>query len=58
MRTKQPAGKAVWGALIVVALVTMGCSTKKYVRQTVAPVEARTAQLEKKTPRMTVRSTS
>jgi len=49
MRTKQPAGKAVWGAVIVVALVTMGCSTKKYVRQTVAPVEARTTQLEKKT---------
>ena len=49
MRTKQPAGKAVWGAVIVVALVTMGCSTKKFVRQTVAPIETRTAQLETKT---------
>lgn len=49
MRAKQPVGKAVWGVVIVVALLTMGCSTKKYVRQTVAPIEARTAQLEKKT---------
>jgi len=49
MRTKQPTGKAVWGAVIVVALLTMGCSTKKFVRQTVAPIETRTAQLEKKT---------
>jgi outer membrane protein OmpA-like peptidoglycan-associated protein len=35
--------------VIVVALAMMGCSTKKFVRQTVAPIETRTAALEKKT---------
>ena len=48
MKTQQPAGKAIWGMAIVLALGTMGCSTKKFVRQTVAPVEAKTAELEKK----------
>ena len=48
MRTQQPAGKAIWGMAMLLAFGTMGCSTKKFVRQTVAPIEAKTAELEKK----------
>lgn len=48
MKSQQPAGKAIWGMAIVLALGTMGCSTKKFVRQTVAPIEAKTAELERK----------
>ncbi len=45
--TRQLSGKAIWGVAIVLAFGTIGCSTKKYVLKTVAPVEARTAELEK-----------
>lgn len=36
-------------AAIAVALVFTGCATKKYVRNTVSPVEQRAGELEKKT---------
>ncbi len=48
MRTQRFSGSVVWGASILLALTTLGCSTKKFVLKTVAPVETRTAQLEKK----------
>jgi len=42
-----PFGATTWAAAAVLALATTGCATKKYVSQTVAPVEARTTKLEK-----------
>jgi hypothetical protein len=47
MKTKQPTGKAIWGAVIVVALVAMGCSSKMFASQSVAPIETQTAELER-----------
>jgi OOP family OmpA-OmpF porin len=35
--------------IAVLGLVTTGCATKRYVRATVAPLEAKVAQLDKKT---------
>jgi len=40
---------ALFGAAILMTFGTTACATKKYVRQTVGPVEARTATVEKKT---------
>jgi outer membrane protein OmpA-like peptidoglycan-associated protein len=42
-----PFGVTTWAAAAVLALATTGCATKKYVSQTVSPVEARTTKLEK-----------
>ncbi len=47
MRMQFSAGVTLWTAAAVLALATTGCATKKYVSQTVAPVEARTTTLEK-----------
>ncbi len=49
MRMQFPAGAGTWAAVAALAFATTGCATKKFVRQTVAPVEARTAALEKTT---------
>jgi len=46
MKTKQPTWKAIWGAVIVVAVVAMGCSSEMFATQSVAPIEAQTAELE------------
>jgi len=39
---------AIFGTAILMTLGSTACATKKYVRQTVSPVEARTSGLEKK----------
>jgi len=36
-------------AIAILGLVTTGCATKRYVRTTVAPLDAKIAQLDKKT---------
>lgn len=53
MRTKQPTRKAAWGAVMVVALVALGCFSTMFstmfARQTDDPIEEQTAVVEDET---------
>lgn len=49
MGTGRPSNTAVAGVAFLLAMGTLGCATKKFVRQTVAPLDVRTGDLEKKT---------
>ncbi len=49
MKTLQSTRMAVLGMAILLSIGTLGCATKKFVRQTVDPIGARTVDLEKKT---------
>jgi hypothetical protein len=49
MRTEQPTGKAAWGAVIVVALVALGCSTTMFARQADDPIDTPAVVLESRT---------
>jgi len=47
MKTQRMIGGAV-ALVVILALAITGCATKKYVRETVAPVEKRVTEAEKK----------
>lgn len=47
MKTQRMIGGAV-ALVVILALAVTGCATKKYVRETVAPVEKHVADVEKK----------
>lgn len=49
MKTLHTKGTAVLGMAVLLSMGTLGCATKKFVRRTVEPIGARTADLEKKT---------
>jgi len=47
MKTQRMIGGAV-ALVVILALAVTGCATKKYVRETVAPVDKRVTEVEKK----------
>jgi outer membrane protein OmpA-like peptidoglycan-associated protein len=50
--------RILFGVAVVVALVTTGCATKKYVRENVAPVDKHVADVEKKSAETAANLTS